>query len=213
MSSYYPIFLQLQGRACVVVGGGAVALRKVESLQDAGAKVRVIAPRLDESLQLMASEQMVEWVGRDYRKGDLDGACLVIAATDDRLTNEAVRNEAESLRIPVNVVDVPELCDFILPAVIDRGEVTIAFSTGGSSPALARRLRCMLEETIGPEYGQFARLLGELRPEVKQRISEQGRRAAFWQRLVESDIPELLRQGNMDAVQDKINAAFREETN
>lgn len=212
MSEYYPVFLSLKGRSCVVIGGGAVAERKVESLLSSGAQVAVVAPELGPILQQMAREATIDWFQRPYARGDLSGAFLVIAATDDQAANEMIKAEADELGILVNVVDNTPLCNFIVPSVIQRGDLTVAFSTGGKSPALAKRLRQTLEEAIGPEYAEFLKLAGDLREAVKQRYADQERRARFWQELVDSDVLDLLREGKTESVRQRIiNALGKEE--
>jgi len=167
MTSYYPLFLDLDGQPCVVVGGGSVARRKVESLLACRARVRVISPLLCPELAELAAHGQVAHTARRYRAGDLAGAMLAVAATDDSETNQAVFAEASAKRMLVNVVDDPAHCNFIVPASFSRGELTVAISTGGASPALARRLRERLEAELGPEYGTLVTLVGEVRRTLK----------------------------------------------
>src|ERR1700686_2447178 len=149
---YIPIFLDVTGRQCVVVGGGEVAARKVEALLEAGAHVTVVSPQLSPPLESMAARGLVTHIAREYQRGDIRGCVLVYAATDDPKLHRELAAEARALGIPVNVVDVPELCTFISPAVLNRGELQIAISTGGASPAFAARLRRELEDQFGTEY-------------------------------------------------------------
>src|SRR5882724_9112024 len=151
---YIPIFLDVAGRRCVVVGGGEVAARKVESLLAAEAQVTVVSPSLA-ALPLSAAVErgMVQHIARAYQRGDIAGCALVYAATDDRELHRALAGEARALGIPLNVVDVPDLCSFIAPAVVKRGALQIAISTGGASPAFAARIRRELEKQFGIEYG------------------------------------------------------------
>lgn len=164
--SFYPVFLDLGGRRCTVFGGGKVALRKISSLLECGALVRVISPRLDEEIRALGDLEILE---REYRVGDLEGTFLAVAATDSEETNRAVAAEAEGRGVLINVVDVPGLCNFIVPASVRRGEMVIAVSTGGESPALARKLRETLEKEFGEEYGTLAGIIGEVRRELKRR--------------------------------------------
>jgi precorrin-2 dehydrogenase/sirohydrochlorin ferrochelatase len=151
---YIPIFLDVTDRRCVVVGGGEVAARKVESLLAAGAHVTVVSPSLAApSLAAAVDRGMVEHVARAYQRGDIAGCALAYAATDDRDLHRALADEARVLSIPLNVVDVPDLCSFIAPAVVKRGALQIAISTGGAAPAFAARLRRELEKHFGTEYG------------------------------------------------------------
>ncbi|MEW6030151.1 MAG: precorrin-2 dehydrogenase/sirohydrochlorin ferrochelatase family protein [Chloroflexota bacterium] len=186
---YYTICLVgLPARLAIVVGGGAVAARKVEGLLAAGAQVRVISPLLVPELQRMADLREIDHAPRPYRDGDLEGASLVIAATDDASVNQSVWREAERRGCLVNVVDDPEHSNFIVPAVVQRGELGIAISTGGNSPALARRMRERIEKLIGPEYGVLAELMGELRPELIASFPDGKERLQAALRVVDSDI-------------------------
>jgi precorrin-2 dehydrogenase/sirohydrochlorin ferrochelatase len=161
---YIPIFLDVRGRRCVVVGGGEVAARKVESLLAAGARVTVVSPNLTApALAAAVEREMVEHIARAYRRGDIAGCALAYAATDDRDLHRALADEARELGIPLNVVDVPELCSFIAPAVVKRGALQIAISTGGAAPAFAARLRRELEKQFGIEYAIALAVLGAAR--------------------------------------------------
>jgi precorrin-2 dehydrogenase len=161
---YLPIFLDVRGRRCVVVGGGEVAARKVESLVAAGARVTVVSPNLTApALAAAVEREMVEHIARAYRRGDIAGCALAYAATDDRDLHRALADEARELGIPLNVVDVPELCSFIAPAVVKRGALQIAISTGGAAPAFAARLRRELEKQFGIEYAIALAVLGAAR--------------------------------------------------
>ncbi len=163
---YFPVYLNIEGRLCVVVGGGRVAERKVKSLLKAGAKLKVISPELTSELKKIAEKGVFFWEKRGYQKGDLEGAWLVIAATNDPEVQKEVFKEAEERRIFCNVVDVPELCSFIVPSVVRRGKLSIAISTSGASPAVARRLREMFENIIGEEYETYIELMNNLRQQI-----------------------------------------------
>ncbi len=166
--TYYPAFLDLDGRRCVVVGGGIVALRKVEMLNDAGARIRVVAPQLCEGLETMRSSGVIQVETRSFVPSDLDEALVAVAATDDRAVNEQIATEARKRRVLVNVVDVPALCDFIVPSYFRRGDITVAISTAGASPALAKRLRIALESEFGEEYAALAELVSQVRTQLKR---------------------------------------------
>jgi precorrin-2 dehydrogenase/sirohydrochlorin ferrochelatase len=194
----YPVTLDVRDRLCVVVGGGNVAARKVESLLEAGARVCVVAPELCAALERLAADGTIEHRKRPYAPGDLDGALLVISGTDDRPTNERVSRDATARGMLVNVVDVPDLCMFQVPASIRRGSLLITISTGGKSPALSRRIREQLETAFGPEYAAFIDLLGELRGEVKERIASQGERQRVWEQILDSGALALIRAGRAD---------------
>ncbi len=165
---YYPVFLNVRGKKCVVVGGGQVALRKVKVLLEHGASVEVISLELCPELERLAEIRKIEVLVKDYRKGDLQGCFMAIAATDDRKTNIEVSAEARKKRILVNIVDDAENSDFIVPSCMRRGDITIAVSTSGRSPALARKLRMKLERDFGEELAALALLVNEVRTELKQ---------------------------------------------
>jgi len=178
---YYVACLDLEGRGCLVVGGGPVALEKASGLLECGARVTVVAPVISPGLR----ELPVELREREYEPGDLEGRFLVVAATADTELNRRVHAGAEARSLLVNVVDVPELCSFILPAVHREGPLAIAVSTGGASPALAQRIRRELATRYGAEYAELARTLRALRPWAKARFETYEERRDFFQRLVE----------------------------
>ncbi len=191
---YHPVFLDLRGRSCVVVGGGVVAQQKVESLLEAGARVTVVSPSLIEALEGLAATHEIVHHARAYRRGDLDAAALAYVAVDDETIQAAVAADAAASRVLVNVVDVPQLCTFIAPAVVRRDPVVVAVSTGGASPALARRLRQELEARVGEEYGVAATILARLRPVVQRAESDPQARARMFARLVEGSLLDALRK-------------------
>jgi len=191
---YHPVFLDLRGRSCVVVGGGVVAQQKVESLLEAGARVTVVSPSLIEALEGLAATHEIVHHARAYRRGDLDAAALSYVAVDDETIQAAVAADAAARGVLVNVVDVPQLCTFIAPAVVRRDPVVVAVSTGGASPALARRLRQELEARVGEEYGVAATILARLRPVVQRAESDPQARARMFARLVEGSLLDALRK-------------------
>ncbi|MBI4277134.1 MAG: bifunctional precorrin-2 dehydrogenase/sirohydrochlorin ferrochelatase [Armatimonadetes bacterium] len=197
MTSFYPVYLDLRDRPCVVVGGGAMAESKVLGLLDAGAQVTVVAPEVSEGLSDLEARGRIRVLRRSYRRGDLDGARVVIAACEDRSVNHQIWQEAEDLGVPVNAVDDMPHCNFIAPAVHRQGDLAVAISTGGKSPALAVRLRDRIASLVGPEYGAFLTLLGAWREEVAARISGPRARAALWYRVVDSDAIDLVRGGDL----------------
>ncbi len=166
MKAYYPAFLNLEGKLCVVIGGGRVAERKIKSLLECGARVRVISPEATAGIEKLSEEGKLILEKRIYQKGDLEGAWLVVAATSDPRVQKGVFEEAESRRIFCNVVDVPEKCSFIVPSVIRRGELCIAISTSGASPALARRIRERLEKEFDSSWESHVKLMKHIRKEV-----------------------------------------------
>jgi precorrin-2 dehydrogenase/sirohydrochlorin ferrochelatase len=195
--SNYPITLVDLERGGVVIGGGTVAARKVHSLLDAGARVTVIAPQFTPELEDLARKQRIAVIRRPFQNGDLGGARVVIAATDDPQVNQAVYDEARTHGTLVNVADDPVHCTFHAPAVIRRGQIAIAISTGGASPALAKHLRAEIEKTIGAEYEQLVKLLSELRPRIQTCVPHE-RREALWHELIDVALP-LLRSGDENA--------------
>jgi len=166
VNEFFPVFLNLKDRLCIVIGGGKVAERKVENLLKVKAKIKVISPELTFKLKKLVEEGKIEWEKRKYQKGDLNSAWLVIAATNDPEVQKEIYKEAEERHIFCNVVDVPELCSFIVPSIIKRGPLIIAISTSGVSPAVARRLRETLEELIGEEYEFYLELMKNLREQI-----------------------------------------------
>ena len=203
--SYYPAFLDLRGKMAVVVGGGEVALRKIESLLAAGATVRVVAPEIHPDVEELERRGVLRIERRFYRTGDLDGAILVIAATSSSEVNRLVSEEASRRNTLLNVVDAPALSGFIVPSVIRRGDLTVAISTGGLSPALAKHIRRKLEEILVPEYGAFLRLLGDMRSRVRHELPLPEQREAFWSEVVNSDAFEIYRSSGDEAARGRID--------
>jgi siroheme synthase-like protein len=193
---HYPLTLVDPDTRAVVIGGGAVAARKVRGLLDANVRVTVIAPQLARELQDLARDARIAVIRRAYQNGDLRDARVVIAATDDPQVNQAVYDEARARGILVNAVDDPAHCTFHVPALVRRGDIAIAISTGGASPALAKHLRAEIEKTLGAEYESLARLLAELRPRVQARVPH-AQREALWHELIDAALP-LLRAGRAE---------------
>jgi precorrin-2 dehydrogenase / sirohydrochlorin ferrochelatase len=191
--SYYPLFLDITGRKCVVVGGGNVAERKVRRLLACGARVEVVGKSLTPLLAAWNGEGKVVHRDADYEDSCLVGAFLVIGATDDEAINGRIARYARALRIPVNIIDDPTRCDFILPSIVERGDLFIAVSTGGRSPALAKKIRKELEALYGPEYAILLEILGELRGKVIAggRPSDENR--ACFEAVVSSEILDHIR--------------------
>jgi siroheme synthase-like protein len=190
---YYPVFLEMKDRPCVVVGGGGVAERKVEGLLAAGARVTVVSPELTAALAALKEEGRLQHVARPYREGDLEGYEVAVVATDDGSVNADVAREGRQRSVWVNAVDDPPNCDFILPSVVRRGDVVIAVSTGGASPALARRLREELEAFLEEESASLAGLLQDVRQELRARGAVVD--TETWQRAIDGRLRALLAQG------------------
>ena len=207
----YIACLRLSARPCLVVGGGEVGLEKVEGLLACGADVTLVAPEAVSELQELAAEGSIRWERRAFEPGDLDGRFLVIAATADTDVNISVYEEAERRAMLVNVVDVPPLCNFILPAIVRTGPLAIAISTAGASPALAKRMKREIAEAYGEPYARLAVLLNDARGWAKATLPTYQDRKVFFESIVNGDPDpvELLRQGDEQAVRDLIAAAQR----
>ena len=209
---FYIACLKLSGRRCVVVGGGEVGLEKVEGLLTCDGEVTLVAPEAIEPLAELADEGSIRWERREYAgPADLEGVFMVIAATGDTEVNIRVYEDAERRAMLVNVVDVPPLCNFILPAIVRSGPLAIAISTAGASPALAKRIRNEIADEYGEPYAQLAMLLNEVRGWAKGTLPTYQDRKEFFESIVngEPDPVELLRRGHEGAVRDLIGAAQR----
>jgi uroporphyrin-III C-methyltransferase/precorrin-2 dehydrogenase/sirohydrochlorin ferrochelatase len=193
---YLPIFLKLADRRCAVIGGGEVAARKAGLLLDAGAHVTVTAPELCDPLAELLRQGKIVHRAESFTPQALRDMALVIAATDDRAVNAEVSRLAQEQRLPVNVVDDPELCSFILPAIVDRSPVVVAVSTGGASPVLARLLRARLESLVPETYGQLAALARRFRDRVQRTLPQSSRRP-FWERVFQGPVAELVFSGRL----------------
>lgn len=190
--AYYPIFVELQDRPCLVIGGGREAQRKVEGLLAASGRVTVLAPKLTRQLQRLLAAGEIDCVHREYREGDLEGFEMCVVATDDGAVNNQAAAEGKRRRVWVNATDDPANCDFILPSVIRRGAITLAASTGGMSPAMARRLREELEAYLTDEMPALAELLSEVRGDLRSRgIALE---PEVWQEAIDEDLRVLLAQ-------------------
>ena len=208
----FPIFLHLSERRCLVVGGGEVAARKAAVVQEAGAQVHVVAPELGHSLQEMVEANAVTWRPGTFLEADLEGAYLAFAATDDAAVNAHVAAAAEARDIPVNVVDTPGRCSFVVPSIIDRSPVLIAVSTGGASPVLARLIRARLETLIPAAYGRIATLAAEFREKVKAHFTHPPDRRKFWERVLEGPIAEMIFAGQDNAARERLDAALEDSS-
>ena len=195
---YYPIHLDLKGRRVLVVGGGTVAEGKVQQLISAGARVCLVSPIIERNLEGLLSQGLIEHLARRFEEADLDGASLVISATDDAAVNETVARAAGRRGVWCNVVDEPELCDFITPALVVRGELQIGVSTGGGSPTLAQRVKREIADLIGDEYGELLEIAAGMRAEAKQSVEGFERRREILRAFVESEAIDLLRQGRRE---------------
>ena len=210
MTSFYPVSLALRGRLCVVVGGGGVAEHKVQGLLEAGARVTVVSPEVSPLLEDLAANGAVELHRRPYRPGDLAGAFLAIAATDDRAVNGAIWAEAEARGVLLNAVDDLDHCHFIAPAIHRAGDITVAVSTAGKSPALAVRLRQRIAGLIGRAEARLCEFLGGLRPELADRVPDPATRTALWYRIVDSDVVDFVRRRDLAGARRRVEQLVHE---
>jgi precorrin-2 dehydrogenase/sirohydrochlorin ferrochelatase len=201
MTVYYPAFINLNGKNCVVVGGGKVAERKILSLIRCGAKVKVISPVITDTLEKYKTKKQIKHIKRKYRKGDLKNAFLVIAATSDKETNKRVSDEADCL---INAVDMPEMANFIVPSVINRGMMTIAISTSGASPAMAKAVRKEIEMLYNKDFGKFLAFLKKLRARAIKEISDKKTRERFFKNLTSKEIIKTLREKGFEKAKEMI---------
>ena len=208
---FYIACLKLKGRRCLVVGGGDIGLEKVEGLLACGGDVVLVAPEAHPALVELALEGSIIWERREYRPSDLEGCLIAIAATDDTDVNIGVYNDAETKAMLVNVVDVPPLCNFILPAIVRTGPLAVAISTAGASPALAKRMKREIAEMFGEPYATLAVMLNDVRGWAKATLPTYQDRKDFFESIVngEPDPIDLLRAGDTAAVRDLIEAARR----
>jgi len=195
---YYPIYLDLKGREALVVGGGAIAEGKALQLIAAGARVTIVSPELTEALRASVERGEINHRNGSLIEEDLNGVVLVISATDDRKVNEEVAKAAAERGLLCNVVDQPDLCNFITPALVTRGELQISVSTGGGSPTLTQRVKREVAALIGEEYGALLEIAAEMRAEAKDRIADFERRKEVLRAFVESDALDLIRAGKLE---------------
>lgn len=192
---YYPIFLDVENRDVLIIGGGNVCARKAETMLRYGARVTIVSPELTEEIEQWARDGQVAIRRKAYEENDLDGASIVIASTDDQRVNEQIAADCRRRRIPVNVVDVTPLCEFIVPAIVESGSIQIAVSTGGKSPALARTLKEDLQRMVGTEYAEVNDLLGSLRDSAKRVLPTDTDRKRFFDGIIAQGILQMLRDG------------------
>ena len=203
---YYPLCLDISGKRCVVVGGGNVAERKVERLLSCGARVEVVGKALTPALAMWKGKGRIDHRDADYEDSFLLGASLVIGATDDEAVNGRIAKDARTRGIPVNIVDDPAQCDFILPSVVEQGDLLIAVSTGGKSPALARKIREELEEAYGAEYTVLLEILGELRKKVIAEGRSSAENRERFAAVVRSEILDDIRRKDWTKVREMIHS-------
>ncbi len=192
--NYYPVYLDLQNKKCVIIGGGAVGSRKAKGLVECNADVYVVAPVIEESLLALGQKGLVRIHEKAYQARDLEGAFLAFAATGDPQLNQRVFSDAAGKNILCNIADSPKDCHFIVPSVIRRQELTITVSTSGKSPALSKQLRIELEKSYGPEYGEFLKLMGLIREKLLEKEPDIRKRKDIFNRLAQSPLPKLIRE-------------------
>ncbi len=192
---FLPIFLNIKGARCLVVGGGGVAARKAGLLLGCGARVAIVSPELGETLAAEKAAGRIEHIAARFEAAHLAGAAVVVAATDDRAVNEAVFRAAKARELPVNVVDSPELCSFIFPSIVDRSPMIVAVSTGGASPVLARLMRARLEALLPAAYGRLAQLAHDLRDRVKKHFANPPQRRMFWEKMLGGSFADMVLAG------------------
>jgi len=201
---YFPLFLKLKQQPCLVIGAGDIAARKIDLLAKAGANITVIANDISTSVGNMAKAHQLRIKQKSFEESDIQGFRLVVSATNNTSTNQLVAKTATELNIPVNVVDNPDLCSFIFPAIIDRSPIVAAVSSGGASPVLARLLRAKVESLIPPTFGQLADLAGKFRTDVKQQIKEPAQRRIFWENVLQGKIAELVFAGKKQQAESQL---------
>lgn len=207
--SLYPVNLRMAGRECLVLGGGTVAERKAVDLLAVGASVTVLSPRISPCLINLAAASRLTYLPGVYQPGAIGNYFIVICATDSSEVNREAAIEAKGKGALVNVVDAPELCDFTVPSHFTRGDLLITVSTGGSSPALAKRLREKLEETFGTEYGVYLDIVSRIRSEMKKNLATADARGDFWREALTDEVLALLKAGKIDEAEEKIRNAAR----
>ncbi len=205
---YYPIYLDIKGRACLVVGGGDVATRKVNTLLDCGAKVHVVSPEVTPRLEALAESGDITLKRRPYRPEDLEGMLLVFGATDDATLNLSLSREAMGRNMLCNIADRPEACNFILPSIVNRGDLIIAISTSGTSPAFAKTLRKALEKRFGPEYGEFLHIMGHIRRKLLKTAHAPEAHKRLFESMIKSDMLEWVKKRDISRINERLRKTF-----
>lgn len=197
---YYPVYLDIQDRSCLVVGGGQVGTRKVNTLLACGARVTVISPQVTETLANLADLGLITWKPRAYRSTDQQDTFLVIGATDDEALNQRIHEDAEKAGRLCNIADQPRRCNFVLPSIVSQGDLTIAISTAGKSPAFARFMRRQMQTQFGPEYGRFLDLMGAVRQRLLAQAHAPEAHKPIFERLIGQGLLELIRQEDREKI-------------
>lgn len=205
---YYPVNLDIRDRSCLVVGGGRVGARKVRTLVRCGARVTVVSPDVIPAMEALAQERTIDLKHRAYRSSDVSGMFLVIGATDDEQLNRRIHADAEAQNILCNIADRPEICNFILPAIVRRGDFVMAISTAGKSPAFAKHIRERLETEFGPEYGDLLDLMGAIRGRLLAQAHEPEAHKPLFERLIAGDLLGRVRDGDIDGIDRLLEAVL-----
>ena len=192
---YYPVFLDITDKRCLVVGGGKVAERKVAMLLQFNAHVIVVSPVMTKTLLKLGEEGKIEYFQRTYTAKDLDNTALVFACTDNSAINNKIKKEAARKNIPVNVVDTPDVCDFIVPSIIRKGDLTIAISTSGELPLLSKKLRQKIEEIVTDDYLEYLHIMGEFRKHLMKTVKEARKRGMIMKNIGKMDMQEVITTG------------------
>ncbi|MBU4344790.1 MAG: bifunctional precorrin-2 dehydrogenase/sirohydrochlorin ferrochelatase [Desulfobacteraceae bacterium] len=197
---YYPVNLDILNRKCLVVGGGSVGTRKVITLLDCGAIVTVVSPDITEKLLELAGNGSITWEKRSYLVSDLDTMFLVIGATNDEELNRQISADAEKINLLCNIADRPKVCNFILPSIVNRGDLVISISTSGKSPAFAKKLRKELEKQFGEEYAEFLRLMGAIRKKLLRKKHQPEVHKHFFEQLINSSLIEMIKNNKKEDI-------------
>jgi len=211
MAGYYPIMVDINNKECLVIGGGEVAERKIFSLWEYGAKVTVISPKVTEKLYKLFQERKISLIQRIYKEGDMKDYYLVYVATNDPRVNASCFQEAEREEILINVVDQPKLCRFIVPAVIRKGDLTVAVSTNGKSPMLSRKIKEDIEALLDDVSEEYLDALGELRNIVMEEVKDINKRKTIFEKIVYSDLPKKLKQGEIKDISKAVKSMYQKE--
>ena len=208
MSQYYPIFMDLTAQPVLVVGGGVVALRKVQALVHHGALIKIVSPRLVPELRELVDQKTCFWLEKDYSTEDIHEVVLVFSCTEKEEVNAQVANDANAHHRPVNVVDDPKKCTFIVPSIMERGELKIAVSTGGSSPIVARQIRAELQSLYGRDMAEYLSLLKTWRSLAKRSLPSE-KRSIFWQRVTDGEVRELIKAQRITEAEGVVEKCFQ----
>jgi precorrin-2 dehydrogenase/sirohydrochlorin ferrochelatase len=197
---YYPVHLDINNRKVLVVGGGSVGTRKVKTLLDCGARVTVVSPEVSRQLRELAASGDIKLAERSYQSEDLNGVFVVIGATDDERLNQQISSDADRLNTLCNIADRPEVCNFILPSIVQRDDLVITISTSGQSPALAKKLRKALENQFGEEYGTLLQLMGAIRKKLLQQAHKPEAHKPLFEQLINSDLIAMIQAGKTEEI-------------